>query len=56
MIQQPGVATVIPGARNAEQARQNSAAADLPPLTGAELGGIEEIYDRHFRAQIHARW
>ena len=33
VIQQPGVTTVIPGARNAGQARQNSAAADLPPLS-----------------------
>jgi aryl-alcohol dehydrogenase-like predicted oxidoreductase len=56
VIQQPGVTTVIPGARNAEQARQNAAAADLPPLTGAELHAIEDIYDRHFRAQIHDRW
>jgi aryl-alcohol dehydrogenase-like predicted oxidoreductase len=56
VIQQPGVSTVIPGARNAEQARQNSEAADLPPLTGDELAAIEDIYDRHFRAQIHARW
>ena len=31
-IDQPGVSTVIPGARNAEQARANAAAAALPPL------------------------
>jgi len=56
IIQQPGVTTVIPGARNAEQARQNAAAADLPPLTGEQLRGIEEIYDRRIRAQVHHRW
>ncbi|HEY3608463.1 MAG TPA: aldo/keto reductase, partial [Pseudonocardiaceae bacterium] len=33
IIQQPGVTTVIPGARNVTQARANSAAADVPPLS-----------------------
>jgi aryl-alcohol dehydrogenase-like predicted oxidoreductase len=56
VIQQPGVTTVIPGARNAGQARQNSAAADLPALDGATLGAIENLYDKHFRAEVHARW
>ena len=56
VIQQPGVTTVIPGARNPEQARQNAAAAGLPPLTGEQLRGIEDIYDRRIRAQVHHRW
>jgi aryl-alcohol dehydrogenase-like predicted oxidoreductase len=56
VIQQPGVTTVIPGARSPEQARQNAAAAGLPPLTGEELRGIEDIYDRRLRAQVHHRW
>jgi aryl-alcohol dehydrogenase-like predicted oxidoreductase len=56
IIQQPGVTTVIPGARNPDQAQQNALAAGLPPLTDEELAGIEDIYDRRFRAQIHDRW
>jgi aryl-alcohol dehydrogenase-like predicted oxidoreductase len=56
IIQQPGVTTVIPGARNPDQAQQNALAAGLPPLTDEELEGIEDIYDRRFRAQIHGRW
>ncbi len=56
VIQQPGVTTVIPGARNAGQAGQNSAAADLPALDGATLGAIENLYDKYFRAEVHARW
>jgi aryl-alcohol dehydrogenase-like predicted oxidoreductase len=54
--QQPGVSTVIPGARNTAQARQNAAAADLPPLSEYALGQIEELYDKYFRAEIHSRW
>jgi aryl-alcohol dehydrogenase-like predicted oxidoreductase len=56
VIQQPGVTTVIPGARSPEQARQNAAAAALAPLTVAELDGIKDIYDRYIRAQVHRRW
>ena len=56
VIQQPGVTTVIPGARNPEQARQNAAAADLPPFTDGELSAIEDLYDRRIRAQAHDRW
>jgi aryl-alcohol dehydrogenase-like predicted oxidoreductase len=56
VIQQPGVSTVIPGARNPEQARQNAAAADLAPLTDDELAGIEDLYDRRIRAQVQDRW
>ncbi len=56
VIQQPGVTTVIPGARSPEQARQNAAAAGLAPLTGAELSAIEDLYDRRIRGLVHDRW
>jgi aryl-alcohol dehydrogenase-like predicted oxidoreductase len=56
IIQQPGVTTVIPGARSTGQARQNAAAAGLPPLPQAELDAIEGLYDRYFRAKVHDRW
>ena len=55
-IQQPGVTTVIPGARSAEQARANAEAAALPPLDEATLAAVRDLYDRRFRAQVHHRW
>jgi len=56
VAQQPGVSTVIPGARNPDQALGNAAAASVPEL-GAEFNArVREIYDRHFRAAIHAKW
>ena len=54
--QQPGVTTVIPGARNAEQARANAAAGDADPLPPAFLDGVRDLYDRHFREAVHGRW
>ena len=53
---QPGVSAVIPGARNAGQARANAAAADLPPLDEATLEALRGIYDDRIRAHVHARW
>ncbi len=50
------MSTVIPGARNAEQARSNAAAADLAHLDAATLGGLENVYDTHIRAHVHDRW
>ena len=55
VIDQPGVATVIPGATSAPQARQNAAAA-AAPLTATQLAAIEDLYDRRFRSQVHHRW
>ncbi|PZR52075.1 aldo/keto reductase [Xylanimonas oleitrophica] len=54
--QQPGVSTVIPGARNPEQARLNAAAGGAPTLTPLFSSGVKEIYDRHFREAVHDRW
>ncbi|MEV0401357.1 aldo/keto reductase [Actinoallomurus sp. NPDC050550] len=56
IIQQPGVSTVIPGARNAEQVRANAAAADLAPLPEATLDAIRDLYDGRIRPQVHNRW
>jgi aryl-alcohol dehydrogenase-like predicted oxidoreductase len=56
VTQQPGVSTVIPGARSPEQARQNAAAAALPPLSQPALARIEKLYDAYFRAEVHSRW
>ena len=56
VIQQPGVTTVIPGARNPDQARQNAAAAALIPFTDNQLNAIKAIYDQRIRAQVQDRW
>jgi aryl-alcohol dehydrogenase-like predicted oxidoreductase len=56
VVQQPGVTSVIPGARNAEQARANAAAADVPPLGADFDAAVRDLYDRYFRAVVHDRW
>ncbi|MFJ1755932.1 aldo/keto reductase [Kitasatospora sp. NPDC088134] len=56
IVQQPGVSTVIPGARNPAQARVNAETAALPPLSEQTLRAVRELYDRRLRAQVHPRW
>lgn len=56
IVQQPGVSTVIPGARNIEQAQANSAAADVAPLSVETLAAIEDLYDKRIRALVHDKW
>jgi len=56
VIDQPGVSTVIPGARNVDQARSNAAAADLPALPAELLRSIADLYDQRIRPDVHQRW
>ncbi|GAB2985237.1 aldo/keto reductase [Saccharothrix stipae] len=56
IVDQPGVTVVIPGARNAEQARANSAAADLAPLSAQAQDEVRAVYDELIRPLVHDRW
>jgi aryl-alcohol dehydrogenase-like predicted oxidoreductase len=50
------VTVVIPGARNAQQARANAAASDLAPLSAQTMTAAREIYDRLIAPLVHQRW
>ncbi|OIJ89954.1 aldo/keto reductase [Streptomyces sp. MUSC 14] len=56
IAEQDGVTTVIPGARSPEQARDNAAAAKLPPLPEDTRTAIRELYDRRIKDQVEQRW
>ena len=51
-----GVSAVIPGARSVAQAQGNAAAGVAEPLGVAFNEGVQDIYDRLLREQIHPRW
>lgn len=56
VIDQPGVSVVIPGARNAEQARANAAAAYVPAVDAATEASLLRVYDQDIREHVHDRW
>ena len=55
IARQSGVSTVIPGARNPEQARANAAAGSLE-LPDSFDAAVRDLYDREIRASVHHRW
>jgi aryl-alcohol dehydrogenase-like predicted oxidoreductase len=50
------VACAIPGAKTPRQARDNAAAADLPPLPPATMAAVKAVYDERLRSLVHASW
>ena len=52
----PGVSTVIPGARNPEQARANAAAGSRPALPSGPAALVRATYDEEIRHYVHDRW
>lgn len=56
VIDQPGVTTVIPGARNRAQATDNAAAATSAPVDADTAAAVREIYDQRIRGLVHNRW
>jgi aryl-alcohol dehydrogenase-like predicted oxidoreductase len=56
ILMHPAVTTTIPSAKNPEQARQNAAAADLPPLSPQLMEETQSIYEQFVRPHVHQRW
>ncbi len=56
LAQLPGVSTVIPGARNAQQATSNAAAGSAAALPNGFTPAVRNIYDEYFRGALADRW
>lgn len=56
ILMNDAVTVVIPGARNAQQARANAEAADLHPLSDETMAAAREIYDNLIAPHVHQRW
>jgi aryl-alcohol dehydrogenase-like predicted oxidoreductase len=50
------VTCAIPGAKRPAQARDNAAAADLPPIPADTMAAIRRIYDERIRTVVHQNW
>jgi aryl-alcohol dehydrogenase-like predicted oxidoreductase len=56
ILMNDAVTTVIPGARNAAQAKGNSAAADVAPLSDKAMTALADIYQRRIAPHVDGRW
>lgn len=56
ILMHPEVSVVIPGASKATQVLENVRAAELPPLTDAQMNAVTDIYNRYLRDLIHPQW
>jgi aryl-alcohol dehydrogenase-like predicted oxidoreductase len=56
ILMHDAVTTTIPGARNAEQARANAAAAQLAPLGDEAMRRAAELYEERIAPYVHQRW
>jgi aryl-alcohol dehydrogenase-like predicted oxidoreductase len=50
------VSCAIPGAKHPEQATDNAAASDLPPLSDETMAAVRDIYDTLIHPYVHQRW
>ncbi|MGA8104467.1 MAG: aldo/keto reductase [Candidatus Acidiferrales bacterium] len=50
------VTCAIPGGKRPDQVADNCRASDLPPLSQGAMDGVQKIYDRYIRAEVHQRW
>jgi aryl-alcohol dehydrogenase-like predicted oxidoreductase len=50
------VSCVIPGASRADQVTANLEAANLPPLTSAQMDRVKQIYENRIKPTVHSLW
>jgi len=56
ILMNDAVTTVIPGAKNAMQAKANAAAEDAPALSDKTMAAVAEIYQRRIAEFVEQRW
>ena len=56
ILMHPAVSCAIPGAKRQDQAEDNVAAAEMPPLSEETLESVRQIYDNYVRPEVHHQW
>ncbi len=56
ILMSEAVTCAVPGGKRPAQVEDTLAAADFPPLSDAAMQAVQDIYDRHFRAEVHQMW
>ncbi len=56
ILMHPAVSCAIPGAKRQDQAEDNVAAAEMPPLSEETMDRVRQIYDNYVRPEVHHLW
>lgn len=56
ILMSDAVTCAVPGAKRPAQVDETLRAADLPALSAETMQAVRDLYDRHFRADVHALW
>ncbi len=56
ILQSKAVSVVIPGARNAAQAKANAAASELTAIPAETLAALADVYERLIKVHVHQKW
>ena len=56
ILMNDAVTVVIPGAKNAAQAKGNADAAELKPLSRKAMAAVKDVYNRLIAPHVDQRW
>lgn len=56
ILMNEAVTCAIAGAKRPDQVEDNVRSADLLPLSASTMERISEVYDQHFRQEVHPLW
>ncbi len=56
ILMQEAVTCAIPGGKSPDQVETNCGAAELPPLSVAQMRALSELYTEKLRPLVHQRW
>ena len=56
ILMHDAVSVIIPGGKSVAQARDNAAAAGLPPLSTEVMARVQAIYGARIKPYVHQRW
>ncbi|MBK5517850.1 aldo/keto reductase [Pseudomonas sp. TH10] len=56
ILMESGVTTVIPGAKNPQQAKANSDSSDLAPISDESMQAVRDLYESKISSHVHHQW
>ena len=56
ILMSKAVTCAIPGAKNERQVEENALVSDMKNLEEQTMSGVNKIYNKYIKEQVHNRW